>query len=87
MAPLLNDAAARAKNYPGMGKAPLGLYPPGSTWKPVTALAAMQEHLLSPYESIQCTPQAVYGLDKQVFKNWDPNVDQPMTLTEALAGS
>ena len=37
---------------------PLGLYPPGSTWKPVTALAAMQEHLLSPYESIQCTPQA-----------------------------
>ena len=48
--------------------------------KPVVALAAMQEHLLAPYESIQCTPTATYGLDKQVFKNWDPYVNQPMTL-------
>ena len=35
----------------------------------------MQEHLLSPYQSIQCTPTATYGLDKQVFKNWDPYVN------------
>ena len=51
----------------------------------MTALAAMQEHLLSPYASIQCTPTATYGLDKQVFKNWDPYVNRPMTLPEALA--
>ena len=86
-APLLDDAAAKAANYPGVDKATLGLYPPGSTWKPITALAAMQEHLLSPYESIQCTPDAKYGLDQHVFKNWDPFVNQPMTLTEALARS
>jgi penicillin-binding protein 2 len=47
----------------------------------------MQEHLLSPYASIQCTPTATYGLDKQVFKNWDPYVNKPMTLPEALATS
>ena len=47
----------------------------------------MQEHLLSPYQSIQCTPQAEYGLDKQVFKNWDPYVNRPMTLYEAIATS
>jgi penicillin-binding protein 2 len=87
VAPLLDDQAAKEANYPGVDKATLGLYPPGSTWKPVTALAAMQEHLLSAYESIQCTPQAEYGIDKHVFKNWDPNVNQPMTLTEALAES
>ena len=27
-------------------------YPPGSTWKPVTALAAMQEHILTPYSAL-----------------------------------
>ena len=32
-----------------------GLYPPGSTFKPVTALAAMQEHLISPYQTLPCT--------------------------------
>ena len=35
-----------AKNYPSLDRAIAGVYPPGSTFKPVTALAAMQEHLL-----------------------------------------
>jgi len=87
VAPLLDAAAAKGANSPGVDKATLGLYPPGSTWKPITALAAMQEHLLSPYESIQCTPEATYGIDKHVFKNWNPLVNRPMTLTEALAQS
>ena len=30
-------------------------YPPGSVFKPVTALAAMQEHLVSPYAYLPCT--------------------------------
>ncbi len=47
----------------------------------------MQEHLLSPYSSIQCTPTADYGRDKHVFKNWDPFVNRPMNLPEALATS
>jgi penicillin-binding protein 2 len=87
IAPLLDDAAAKKANYPGLNRVTQVAYPPGSTWKPVTALAAMQEHLLSPYQSIQCTPTATYGLDKQEFKNWDPYVNRPMTLPEALATS
>jgi len=87
IAPLVNQAAAQKANYPGLDRAIAGQYPPGSTFKPVTALAAMQEHLLSPYESIQCTGQATYGKDKHVFKNWDPTVNEPMTLTTALAQS
>jgi penicillin-binding protein 2 len=87
IAPLINQTAADKANHPGINRAIAGQYPPGSTFKPVTALAAMQEHLLSPYESIQCTGQATYGKDKHVFKNWDPNVNQPMTLTTALAES
>jgi penicillin-binding protein 2 len=87
IAPLVDNSAAAKANYPGLNRAIAGQYPPGSTFKPVTALAAMQEHLLSPYESIQCTGQATYGKDKHVFKNWDPFVNEPMTLTTALAQS
>jgi penicillin-binding protein 2 len=47
----------------------------------------MQEHLLEPYQSLQCTPSATYGLDQQVFRNWDPYVNHSMTLPEALARS
>ena len=72
---------------PLFNRATAGLYPPGSTWKPVTALAGMQEHVFSAYESIQCTPSATYGLDKQRFRNWNPFVNRPMTLPEALAES
>ena len=83
---LLEEAAARA-NSPGLNRALAGLYPPGSTWKPVTALAGMQEHVFSAYESLQCSPVAYYGLDRQRFQNWNPYVDRPMTLAEALAES
>ena len=85
--PLLDDEAAKKANYPGINRVTSGEYPPGSTWKPVTALAAMQEHLLEPYQSLQCTPTATYGLDQQVFRNWDPYVNHAMTLPEALARS
>jgi penicillin-binding protein 2 len=85
--PLIDEKVARKANYPGLNRATAGLYPPGSTWKPVTALAGMQEHVFSAYDSLQCTPSARYGLDRQLFRNWNPFVNRPMTLPEALAES
>lgn len=85
--PLLDPEAAKNANYPGINRVTTGVYPPGSTWKPVVALAAMQEHALEPYQSLWCTPTATYGLDKQEFVNWDPYVNKPMALSEALARS
>lgn len=87
IAPLVEQEAAVRENFPGLNRVTQARYPPGSIWKPVTAIAAMQEHRLSPYESIPCTPTATYGLDKFKFKNWDPYVNKPITLTEALARS
>jgi penicillin-binding protein 2 len=85
LAPLLNPTVAAKDNSPGIDRAVQGLYPPGSTFKPVTALAAMEERILSPTESLQCTPDVrYYG---QLFTNWDPYVDQPMELGQALAES
>jgi penicillin-binding protein 2 len=85
--PLLDLEAARRANSPGVNRALAGLYPPGSTWKPVTALAAMQEHVVGAYDSLQCSPIDYYGLDRQPFRNWNPNTDRPMTVAEALAES
>lgn len=87
LAPLLDEEAARRANYPGLNRATAGLYPPGSTWKPVTALAGMEEHVFSAYDPIRCSPVAYYGLDRQRFRNWNPSVNRPMTLPEALAES
>jgi penicillin-binding protein 2 len=74
-------------NAPLLNRATSGLYPPGSTFKPVTALAAMQENLVTPYSLIQCSPEMTFGLDEQVFRNWNPFTNEPMTMPIALAES
>jgi penicillin-binding protein 2 len=82
---LTNADVAKADDYPALDRAIAGAYPPGSTFKPVTALAAMQEHILSPYNALQCTSS--YKVAGQTFNNWDPFVNEPMTLPTALAQS
>ncbi|MSO58252.1 MAG: penicillin-binding protein 2 [Thermoleophilia bacterium] len=85
--PLIDDDAARAANWPGLNRVTQAEYPPGSTWKPVTAIAAMQEHILGAYESLACTPSAAYGADRFVFRNWDSAINKRIALVEALARS
>ena len=47
---------ARKDNFPVVDRAISGLYPAGSTFKVITALAALQEHVISPYDTLQCMP-------------------------------
>jgi penicillin-binding protein 2 len=87
----LTSKTAAAKNYPSLNRALVGTYPPGSVFKPVTALAAMQEHMVSPYAYLPCTGSYASQYDKAAnphqFHNWDPNVNQQMDLPTALAYS
>ena len=90
LAPLLDSNAAKRANYPGLNRAIDVGYPAGSTFKPVTALAALEEHLITPYESLPCTGTYTVNGETgagQVFKNWDPNVDEQMNLPTAIAAS
>jgi penicillin-binding protein 2 len=92
LAPLLDRDVAEAKNFPALNRALGGFYPPGSTFKPVTALAAMEEGLMYPYSSLSCTADYVVYKENstvvsQVFKNWNPYVSEAMTLPAALAQS
>ncbi len=81
--------AALDKNYPSLDRALDATYPPGSTFKPLTAIAALQEHLIKPYSFYPCTGTYVSPKDHShhVFHNWDPNVNQAMDLPTALAYS
>lgn len=88
--PLLDPEAARQANYPGLNRATAAIYPPGSTFKPVTALAALQEHLITPDRALPCTGSYTVPGETgpgQTFRNWDPFVNQPMTMAVALAAS
>jgi penicillin-binding protein 2 len=81
----LNQLAKQSANHPTLNRAVAGVYPPGSTFKPVTALAALETGLVAPDELIQCTGKEV--VDGQTFTNWDPYANEPMTMTTALAAS
>src|SRR5262249_35255943 len=87
----LTPKTAQRANYPSLNRATDVLYPPGSTFKPVTAIAAMQEHLVSPYSSLPCTGTYTSPDDNArppaVFHNWDPYVNQQMDMPIALAYS
>jgi penicillin-binding protein 2 len=88
--PVLDPRVAKLRNYPGLNRATSGIYPPGSTFKPVTAIAALEEHKVQPYESVPCIPAFVFHGENgvnYVFKNWDPYVNVGLTLPEALARS
>jgi penicillin-binding protein 2 len=93
LAPLLRPEAAREANYPALDRAVGGLYPPGSTFKPVTALAGLEERLIGPLDSLPCTGayyvRDTYGnvIPGGKFNNWDPFASSIMTLPTALAAS
>jgi penicillin-binding protein 2 len=87
----LAGSTAERANYPSLNRAISGVYPAGSTFKPVTALAALQTGIISPSSELPCTGSyTVYKEDgshqvAQVFKNWDPYVNTMMNLPTAIA--
>ena len=85
LAPLLDPKVAAEDNYPALNRAIQVGYPPGSTFKPVTAIAAMQAHLVSPNTPLLCS--ATYAANGQTFHNWTPLIDQWVDLRTALAMS
>jgi len=88
--PLVNNVAAERRNFPGLNRAISGVYPAGSTFKPVTAMAALEEHLVTPYTPLQCDPVYTYeGEDGRLypFRNWNPFVNTAITMPLAIAWS
>ncbi len=76
-------------NYPILNRAIDAEYPPGSVFKPLTAIAALQEGIVGANVPQPCTPTYVAPEDHghHVWHNWDPTVNQWMTLPTAIGYS
>jgi penicillin-binding protein 2 len=85
----LTPGTALARNYPAVDRALDATYPPGSAFKPLTAIAALQEHLIEPYKFYPCTGTYVSPADNshRIWHNWDRFVFQGMDLPTAIAQS
>ena len=75
-----------SKTTPQLNRAITGLYPAASTFKPFTAIAAVQSGVLpNIYDTIQCSGKI--KIKGHVFNNWDPYADMAMSLPTALSQS
>jgi penicillin-binding protein 2 len=62
-----------------------GLYPPGSTFKVVALLALLENHLIDPNWTVECT--GTYPLGDRVFRCWKEEGHGKVNLRQAVAQS
>ena len=72
-------------NAPLINRSINGLYPPGSTFKPVVALAALQNGLISSRDTIHCN--GTYVLGNRKFHCWKKSGHGNLNLSDAIAQS
>ncbi len=70
---------------PLMNKAVTGVYAPGSTFKPITALAALEADIVSPEDKTFCP--GYYELGGHTFHCWKKGGHGHVNMLEAMAGS
>ena len=70
---------------PTLNRAIGGVYPTGSTFKPLIAEAALSAGIITPSTPLACT--GTFDLGGTIFHNVDPAVDATMTLPTALEES
>ncbi|HEX5037067.1 MAG TPA: penicillin-binding protein 2, partial [bacterium] len=68
-----------------LNRATQGMYPPGSTYKLLTALAGLEEGVLKPNETINCPGGLKYGT--RFFKCWNKGGHGAVSLERAIASS
>ncbi|MDO0824895.1 penicillin-binding protein 2 [Desulfosporosinus nitroreducens] len=79
----------RASEAASLNRALTGLYPPGSTFKMVTAMSALQLKLTTPYEQIddRLTSLGGRGAQQQGIEEWGGNYFGLVNLYRAMAKS
>ena len=70
---------------PAFNRATSWHYAAGSTFKPFTGVAALQEHLISSGQLLHCTAYQIYAHHR--FNNWDKYANEWMNLATALTKS
>ena len=70
---------------PLLNRATQGLYPAGSTFKPIVAEAALTDGVITPSTYLACTGAITVG--NIVFHNVEPSINESMNLSQAIAMS
>lgn len=70
---------------PLFGRAFQSAYPPASTFKPVVALAALNEGAMTEYQTVYCG--ASIRLGSHTFRNWSRAAEGSINVKKALARS
>ncbi len=70
---------------PLLNKAITGMYPPGSTFKPVVALAALESGAMNPSNRVTCTGSVALG--NHVFHCWKKGGHGSMDMHAAIKNS
>jgi penicillin-binding protein 2 len=70
---------------PLLNRAVQSAYPPGSTWKPVTALAGLDRDVITPSTIFHCPGSYQFG--NSVKHDWTPRGHGAVNLTESLRES
>ncbi len=73
------------KRHPLENKALSGQYPPGSTFKMITALAGLQDNIINESTSINCSGS--YDLGTSTFRCWNKNGHGTTNLRKSLRES
>lgn len=79
------NALLKDPRKPLINKAVSGLYPPGSTVKPIITLAALEQGIVTPETTHYCNGRHRYG--NRTFRCWQPRGHGKLNLTEAISNS
>ncbi|MCH8067707.1 MAG: penicillin-binding protein 2 [Candidatus Marinimicrobia bacterium] len=70
---------------PLLNRATLGLYPPGSAYKIITTIAALEEYKVDPLWTIECS--GIYQYGDRSFGCWKPEGHGTVNLSKGLVES
>jgi len=76
------DALVRDESNPLLNRAVAGAYPPGSTFKPVVALAALENNLATPNTAFDCP--GYFDLGNARFRCWTRGRHGLLTMHDAI---
>lgn len=79
------DEIVKDPGHPMQSRALQGVYPPGSTFKVVTAIAALMEQSIDPDETLFCSGGYHYG--RRIYRDWKLGGHGKVDLHKAIVES
>lgn len=79
------EKLANDRRHPMENRAISGQYPPGSTYKPVVAIAALEEGLITPDTSFYCN--GTFEMGNRTFRCWNSKGHGHVSLHRAIVES